>query len=550
MNGAQLLARALEDEGADTLFGYPGGAILPFYDALYDSAIEHLLVRHEQCAVMAAEGYARATGRPGVCVATSGPGATNLITGIADAFLDSVPVVAITGQVPTGLMGSDAFQEVDVLGMTMPIVKHSFLVRDAQDLYRIARTAFRIARTGRPGPVWIDVPKDVQLADVDLDEALSRWEPENEEAPPPSPAGLTAALELLQAAERPLIYGGGGIFLGDAVESFRTLVETTGAPAVLTLKGLGALPGGHPQLLGMLGMHGSKPANLAVQACDLLLVCGARFDDRVTGKLEAFAPEARVIHLDIDPAEPGKRRHPDAPVLGRLTDSLEALSIALDIDPWVSRCADWKRTMQARYDKPGRAVYAPRFLRDLSAAAPEATVCCDVGQHQMWVAQHWKLQHPRLHLTSGGLGAMGFGLCAAIGVQAARPDHTVITVCGDGGILMNIQELATVLRHGLPLKIVVLDNSRLGMVRQWQQLFLDGRYSETDLSDNPDFCRVAEAFGVPAFRLDSATDERAAIRRLLETPGPLLCHVVIDPHENVWPFVPPGAPNSIMLEEA
>jgi len=444
--------------------------------------------------------------------------------------------------------------------MTMPVVKHSFLVRDPLDLYRIAREAMQIARSGRPGPVLIDLPKDVQFAQVDVEEAMARFERTPVRGPraiaPASPAALTRALELLQTAKRPLIYGGGGIFLGSAVNAFRQFVETTGAPAVLTLKGLGSLPGNHEQLLGMIGMHGTKASNLAVQSCDLLICAGARFDDRVTGKLAEFAPLAKVIHLDIDPAEVGKIRGPDAPVIGALDASLAALSVPLEIGDWKQHCAELKQQTAWDYNAPGDGVFAPRFLHELSKAAArpqdstETFIAADVGQHQMWIAQHYEFSEPRHHLTSGGLGAMGYGLPAAIGALIARPDARVINISGDGGILMNVQEMATVTRYQLPLKIIVIDNASLGMVRQWQQLFMDKRYSETDLSDNPDFCRVAEAFGIPAIRLDRAADEVATIERILTEPGPLLVHVLIDPMANVWPFIPPGASNSEMLEEA
>jgi acetolactate synthase-1/2/3 large subunit len=548
-SGAAHVVRALVAEGVDLLFGYPGGAILPLYDALYDAPIRHVLTRHEQAAIFAAEAYARVSGKVGVVLATSGPGATNLVSGLADAFLDSVPLVAITGQVPTSLMGTDAFQEVDLLGITMPIVKHSFLVRDAADLPRVLHRAFDIARSGRPGPVLVDIPKDVLLADA----AVASSGPISPVPPPPCDLpSLERARHLLSQARRPLAYGGGGIFLGGATDAFRAFVETTGMPSVLTLKGLGALPSEHPQNLGMLGMHGGKAANLAVQECDLLVAVGARFDDRVTGKLAEFAPFAKVIHLDVDPAEMGKRKGPDAPVVGELKASLAGLTKPLDIAEWRDRCADLVAD-EPIADRRYEGVFAPRFLRELSRAAlasgKDAYVAADVGQHQMWVAQHWRLDRPEQHLSSGGLGAMGFGFPAAIGAQLAKPDALVINVSGDGGFQMNLQELATIGRYRLPVKIVVVDNQRLGMVRQWQELFMDERYSETDLSDNPDFVRIAQAYDVPAVRLDRADDEAAIIRQIVETDGPLLVHVVIDPQENVWPFVPPGGSNAEMLEE-
>ncbi|MBP1475523.1 acetolactate synthase 2 catalytic subunit [Frateuria sp. MAH-13] len=546
MNGAQWLVQALVAEGVDTLFGYPGGAIMPFYDALYGASLRHILVRHEQGAAFAANGYARASGRVGVCVATSGPGATNLLTGIADAMLDSVPMVVITGQVPTPLMGTDAFQEVDVFGMSLPVVKHSFLVREVEALPEAVRDAFRLARSGRPGPVLIDLPKDVQTADASH---LPPHAPAPADAlPAPLHGPLDDALALIEGAQRPLVYGGGGIALGDTVGVFRAFVEATRLPTVLTLRGLGALPASHPLNLGMLGMHGTREANLAVQEADLLVVVGARFDDRATGKLDQFAPRARVVHLDGDAAEVNKLRHAEVAVLGDLCLALRRLTRAQpDCDDWRAQCLSRKTEYAARYDAPGPSVYAPQLLARLSALAPEAVVTCDVGQHQMWVAQHWRHTHPRRHLTSGALGAMGFGLPAAIGAQLQDPASQVICVSGDGSFLMNVQELATLGRYRLPVKIVLLDNQRLGLVRQWQQLFFDGRYSETDLSDNPDFGALAHAFGIAAFRLERADGVEHALHCLLACEGPALLHVCIDADANVWPLVPPNRNNAQML---
>jgi len=547
-NGAQLLARALEAEGVDLLFGYPGGAIMPFYDALPGSKLRHILVRHEQGAALAANGYARASGRVGVCVATSGPGASNLVTGIADAFLDSAPMVVITGQVSTALMGTDAFQELDVFGMTLPIVKHSFLVRDVNDLPEIVHEAFRIAREGRPGPVLIDLPKDVQLADA---AHLTPFVPAAAVPPPPPPrADIVAAIAAIAAAERPVIYGGGGIALADAVEAFRGFVDSSGIPTVLTLRGLGALPTGHPLLLGMLGMHGCRAANIAVQEADLLICIGARFDDRATGKLAEFAPRARIVHLDADRREISKLRHADVGVPGNVATSLKALTgVQPGCTAWLEHCLEQREQHASRYDAPGRDVYAPALLRRLSEIAPrDAIVACDVGQHQMWVAQHWKFGHPRNHLTSGALGTMGFGLPAAIGAQFACPNRTVVLVSGDGSFMMNLQELATVARCRLPIKMVLLDNQALGMVRQWQELFFDKNFSEVDLSDNPDFAALARVFGIPALHLDKREDVEDALHALMATPGPAFLHVAIDARSNVWPLVPPNHSNATMLD--
>ena len=562
MNGARWLAQALVAEGVETLFGYPGGTIMPFYDALHGTpALKHVLVRHEQGAAFAANGYARASGRVGVCVATSGPGASNLVTGIADAMLDSVPMVVITGQVATTLMGTDAFQELDVFAMTLPMVKHSFIARSVDDLPTMVAEAFRLARSGRPGPVLIDLPKDVQMADAAHLPAHASLG--MDAAEPPKDASLHEALALVSQAQRPVVYGGGGIVLGEAVQAFRTFVDATQIPTVLTLKGLGALPTAHPLNLGMLGMHGSRAANLAVQEADLLIVVGARFDDRATGKLAEFAPHARVVHMDVDAAEIGKLRHADAGVRGDIDTTLTKLTLpcaahlhgrhGVARKAWRAQCQQRARQWAARYDAPGDGVYAPALLKRLSELAPRATVACDVGQHQMWVAQHWRLSQPRAHLTSGGLGAMGFGLPAALGARIAFEedgdrDAQVICVSGDGSIMMNIQELATLKRYRLPVKIVLLDNQALGMVRQWQELFFEKRYSEIDLSDNPDFAAVAAAFGIQALHVERAADVEAALEALLAADGPALLHVAIDTAANVWPLVPPNRCNAEMLD--
>lgn len=547
-NGARWLTQALEAEGVETLFGYPGGTIMPFYDALVDSKLKHILVRHEQGAALAANGYARASGRVGVCVATSGPGASNLVTGIADAMLDSVPMVCLTGQVATHLMGTDAFQELDVFGLTLPIVKHSFIARRVEDLPEIVRDAFRIAREGRPGPVLIDLPKDIQVADASH---LPDHVPAEVEAPPaPADAALAEALAAIAGAEKPVIYGGGGIGLAGAVEVFREFVEATQIPTVLTLRGLGALPGGHPNYLGMLGMHGTRAANMAVQESDLLIVVGARFDDRATGKLVEFAPFARVIHLDADAYEISKLRTANIAVPGDVAVGLRALVGARSTcDDWRKRCRMLGEKHGFRYDAPGTDIYAPALLKRMTELAPDdAIVACDVGQHQMWVAQHCKFNHPRNHLTSGALGTMGFGLPAAMGAQFACPDRTVLLVSGDGSFMMNVQELVTIARCRLPVKIVLLDNSSLGMVRQWQELFFAKRYSEIDLSDNPDFAALAEVFGIPAKRIDRRDQVEDALADLLAQPGPALLHVAIDVKANVWPLVPPNTANSTMLD--
>jgi acetolactate synthase-1/2/3 large subunit len=547
MKGSQFLVKALEHEGVEVIFGYPGGAIMPVYDALIDSKIRHILVRHEQAAALAADGYARASGKVGVCMATSGPGATNLVTGIANAYMDSIPMVAITGQVPTNLMGTDAFQEVDIFGITLPVVKHSFIVNTSKDLPRIVHEAFRIARSGRPGPVLIDLPKDIANTVADYNVHTSAA---SEESAAASTESISTARELILASKRPVVYAGGGVGMARAIDEFRAFVTKTGIPVVATLKGLGVIPATDELFLGMMGMHGMKAANHAVQESDLLICIGARFDDRATGRLNGFAPHAKVVHLDVDPSEVSKLRHADAAVIGNLKQSLTALAQPLQIDGWRRECLLMKEKTAWDYNAPGSEIYAPAFLRTLSERAGEnCVVACDVGQHQMWVAQHFGFSRPSQHLSSGGLGTMGYGLPAAIGAQFACPDATVVNVSGDGSIMMNLQELATLKRYDLPIKIVLFDNHALGMVRQWQELFHDKRYSEVDLSDNPDFTLVAQSMGIPGFRVQRRSEVSGAIDELLSQKGPVLAHVLIHPEANVWPIVGPGKSNSEMMDE-
>ncbi|WP_449545752.1 acetolactate synthase 2 catalytic subunit [Lelliottia amnigena] len=546
MNGAQWVVHALRAQGVEMVFGYPGGAIMPIYDALYDGGVEHLLCRHEQGAAMAAIGFARATGKTGVCMATSGPGATNLITGLADALLDSVPVVAITGQVALPLMGTDAFQEVDVLGLSLACTKHSFLVQSLEELPRVMAEAFEVANSGRPGPVLIDIPKDIQLAMGDLEPHFSTVE--TEDAFPYSE--VEDARQMLAQAQQPILYIGGGVGMAQAVPALREFIDVTQMPATCTLKGLGAVDADYPYYLGMLGMHGTKAANLAVQECDLLIAVGARFDDRVTGKLNTFAPNAKVIHMDIDPAEMHKLRQAHVALQGDLNTLLPALQQSLSIDKWREHTAQMRTENAWRYDHPGEAIYAPLLLKQLSDRKPaNSVVTTDVGQHQMWSAQHMTYTRPENFITSSGLGTMGFGLPAAVGAQVARPNDTVICVSGDGSFMMNVQELGTVKRKQLPLKILLLDNQRLGMVRQWQQLFFNERYSETTLTDNPDFLVLASAFGIPGQHITRKDQVEAALDTMLSSEGPYLLHVSIDELENVWPLVPPGASNAQMLEK-
>tara|TARA_R110002096_G_scaffold154853_3_gene319044 strand:+ start:4827 stop:6527 length:1701 start_codon:yes stop_codon:yes gene_type:complete len=553
MNGAQHILEAFHRHNIQTIFGYPGGCIMPLYDALVDDVrVEHVLCRHEQGCALAADGYARASGRLGVCIATSGPGATNLITGVANAHRDSIPMLVITGQVPSPLIGTDAFQETDVLGMTLGIVKHSYLVESADELPAILEEAIALAQSGRPGPVWIDIPKDVLLTEATT-------------APIPTPAqpqaacpDLTSALALLRAARKPLLYSGGGISLAHAEDSFRKFTECSKLPAVVTLKGIGN-PGKYStHNLGMLGMHGSRAANRAVDECDLLLVIGARLDDRATGKLDGFAPNARLIHIDADAAEINKLRSAELAIRGDLNAILGELTQALRETPlaiidWQKQCQTWRTTggfQTAVNEEPMAPITGPAFIRQLSRVAPDDTIiACDVGQHQMWVAQHYQFAHPRHHLTSGGLGTMGFGLPAAIGAQFADRQSTVLNVTGDGSFMMNAQELATIRRYNLPVKLIIMDNQCLGMVRQQQELFYNNRESQINLDDNPDFVAMARAFDIPALKIERTDQVRRGIETILAYNGPMLLHVAIAREENVWPIVKPGGSNKEMIDE-
>ncbi|MBE2899129.1 acetolactate synthase 2 catalytic subunit [Pasteurellaceae bacterium 20609_3] len=548
MNGSQLIIASLKAHGVTTLFGYPGGAIMPVYDALYDSGLDHLLCRNEQGAAMAAIGYARASGKVGVCIATSGPGATNLVTGLGDAMMDSIPVVAITGQVASPFIGTDAFQEADVLGLSLACTKHSFIVQNIDELPEVLADAFYIAQSGRPGPVLIDVPKDVQFAPT-------RAEPIVKPVARPTAllaSDLDAAKTLLQSAKRPVLYVGGGVGMAGGVAAVREMIATTQIPSVSTIKGLGCISPENPYYMGMIGMHGTKAANHAVHDCDLLLVMGARFDDRVTGKLETFAPEAKVIHVDIDVAEINKLRQADVALRGDLIQAARALSVPLAIDPWRAEVLAYKKTHDFCYaENHGAQPINPWWLLNTLSEKkkPSAVITTDVGQHQMWSAQHIRHFDPKNYITSAGFGTMGFGLPAAVGAQKARPADDVILLTGDGSFMMNIQELSSIKRGKLPIKILLLDNQRLGMVRQWQSLFFNARHSETILDDNPDFVTLASAFGIYGERIEQGGEVNAALDRLLNAEGPYLLHVCIPSDENVWPLVPPGACNVEMLED-
>ena len=546
--GGSLLFDILQQHGVQHVFGYPGGAIMPIYDALCHSDVQHFLCRHEQGAAFSAVGYARASGKVGVCLATSGPGATNLITGLADALADSIPVVAITGQVPTSAMGSDAFQEIDVFGLSLACTKHSFQVTDINDLPKVLHQAFAIALEGRQGPVLVDIPKDIQLAEITCTlEDLSQLK--NKVKLPPANVG--SALALLSQAKKPVLYVGGGVGMANAVDELREFAQLTQLPSVSTLKGLGAIDPNDENYLGMLGMHGTKAANLAVQESDLLIAVGARFDDRVTGKLDEFAPHAKIIHFDIDTAEINKRRSVDAAILGDLKVNLPALAIPLSIADWQQKCQQMSKEFGWDYNHPGETIFAPAVLKEISDKMPDnSCITTDVGQHQMWAAQHMLFNDPSNFLTSGGMGTMGFGIPAAIGAQISRPKDCVIAVSGDGSFMMNVQELSTIKRFQIPVKIVLIDNGKLGMVRQWQDLFFEGRLSETDLSDNPDFVMLATAFDIKAKEITKKEQVTAAIEEMLDHNGPYLLQVKIDAQDNVWPLVPPNTANDQMMEKS
>lgn len=550
MNGSRLVTECLKAQGVTTVFGYPGGAIMPIYDALYDSGIEHFLCRNEQGAAMEAIGYARAAGNNtvGVCMATSGPGATNLVTGLGDALMDSIPIVAITGQVGRPLIGTDAFQEADVLGLSLACTKHSFIVQSIDELPEVIAQAFKIAKSGRPGPVLVDIPKDIQFAETDLQPIVYPME----KAAALKPALLESAVKLLQESQRPVLYVGGGVGMANATEALREFIEIGQIPSVSTLKGLGAINPDNPYYMGMLGMHGTKAANLAVQEADLLLVFGARFDDRVTGKLDTFAPKAKIIHADIDIAEINKLRKADIALKGDLIQAIQALSQPLDIQPWRENILELKRQLDFTYgENQGEGDINPVWLlKSLSEKKDkQAIIATDVGQHQMWSAQHIQHYAPENFITSAGFGSMGFGLPAAIGAKKVRSQDEVILITGDGSIMMNIQELGAVKSGNVAVKILLLDNQRLGMVRQWQSLFFQARHSSTILDDNPDFVTLAKAFDIPGERIEKANEVNAALDRLLASKTAYFLHVCIPPEDNVWPLVPPGACNADMVEE-
>jgi acetolactate synthase-1/2/3 large subunit len=561
MSGAKMLLECLVREGVDCIFGYPGGVTLPLYDALYDHPLRHVLVRHEQNAAFAAEGYARATGRVGVCCATSGPGSTNLVTGLVNAMMDSIPLVALTGQVHSKLIGSDAFQEADTFGISRSCTKHNYLVKSISDLPGILHEAFYIAATGRPGPVLVDIPKDVFQAQGHYAPVSSIHLPGYKVYTEGHTGQIRRAAQMIWEAQRPFVYAGGGIISSGASEELRQFVEFVDVPAVCTLMGLGALPSRHPNFISMPGMHGSYAANMGMSRCDLLIALGVRFDDRVTGLLSAFAAHAKVIHVDIDPAEIGKNRVPDLPivgdarrVLGKILKVLQELAPAEAPRNAAPRKAWWRQIRAWQQEHPLLPAISSSEIKPQHLVAEidrisngRAVVTSDVGQHQMWACQFIRFDEPRLWISSGGLGSMGFGLPAAVGAQFARPDKLVFALVGDGGFQMSIPELATIASHALPIKIVIMNNGYLGMVRQWQDLFYNNRLCGVELECFPDIEKLGAAYGIPGRVIRRPEELSPALNEAVREPGPYLLSVKVSPFENVYPMVPSGAAVSEMV---
>jgi len=550
ITGAKIFIESLLKEGVDTIFGFPGGAVLPIYDALYDAPIRHILARHEQGATHAADGYARATGKPGVCVVTSGPGATNTVTGIATAYMDSIPIIVFTGQVPTPLIGNDAFQEADIVGITRPCTKHSYLVKDVRNLARTIKEAFYIATTGNQGPVLIDLPKDILNAETKFEYPHSV----NMRSYKPTVEGhirqIKRMADEIVRSKRPLIYAGGGVILSNASEELVVLSKTTQTPVTTTLMGLGCFPSDSKLSLGMCGMHGTFRSNMAITETDLLIAIGARFDDRVTGKLDEFSVNSRKIHIDIDPTSIGKNVRVDLPVVGDIKNVLKKLNSHLkhvkkdwkkDSKSWLRKIEKWKRTYPLVY-KQGKSAIKPQYVIEQIAEITkgDAIYVTDVGQHQMWSAQYLKFKKPRTFLTSGGLGTMGYGYPAGIGAQAAFPKKTVFVISGDGSFQMNLQELITAVQHRLPVKVAIINNSFLGMVRQWQQLFYDKRYSHVCMANAPDFVKLAESYGALGLRAKKPDEVKKTIEKALAYKGPVVIDFVVTKEENVYPMVPAG----------
>jgi len=553
MSGSKILLECLAREGVDTIFGYPGGVTIPFYDAMLDSPIQHVLVRHEQNAAFAAQGYVRSTGKVGVCCATSGPGATNLVTGLVDAMMDSIPIVALTGQVPTKLIGSDAFQEADTFGITRSATKHNYLVKNINELPQVIHEAFYIANSGRPGPVLVDITKDVFQGNAHYSPVTSIHLPGYKVYTEGHTGQIRRAAQMMLEAERPMIYAGGGVVLSNSSDELRELVELVDAPTVLTVMGLGALSAEHPNFISMPGMHGSYAANLGMYNTDLIIALGVRFDDRVTGRLNAFAPHARIIHVDIDPAEIGKNRNADLPIVGDLKRVMPKLSAVLrELKPeylerpglraWWKQIREWMEEHPLRKPVVSADEIKPQHLMaEIDRLTNgEAIVTSDVGQHQMWSAQLIRFNKPRLWINSGGLGSMGFGLPAALGAQYANPDKLVVAICGDGGFQMSLPELATLQNYGLNVKVIIMNNGYLGMVRQWQELFYANRLSQVTLDSFPDVEKLAAAYGFAGRTVENPRDLAEALKTAFETPGPYLLNVRVTPTENVFPMVPAG----------
>ena len=561
MTGAQIMLTMLKQEGVDTIFGFPGGVVLDIYDEIFKTDIRHVLVRHEQGAVHAADGYARASGKVGVCLVTSGPGATNTVTGVATAYMDSIPMVVFTGQVPTQLIGNDAFQEVDIVGITRPCTKHNYLVKNTKDLARTIREAFHIARSGRPGPVLIDIPKDVANGVVEFDPETNGHKIQIRSYNPtyePNMRQLKKVVEMIRNANKPVIFGGGGIILSGAAQEFTELATRTQIPVTASLMGLGGFPGTDPLWLGMPGMHGTYRANKSLGDCDLLIGVGVRFDDRVTGKTDTFCANAKIVHIDIDPTSIRKNVDVAVPVVGDCRLSLKALNEMLETSdigdvvtlrkPWIDQIAQWKDTQPLAYEQNDEKI-KPQFVVEklFELSKGKAIITTEVGQNQMWAAQYYYFDQPNHFISSGGLGTMGFGLPAAIGAQMAFPDKLVVDIAGDGSIQMNIQEMATAVQHCLPVKVAILNNGYLGMVRQWQQLFYERRYSCTTMECSPDFAKLAEAFGAVGLRATKPSEVVPVLREAISIPQPVIMDFVVEKEENVWPMVPAGKNITEML---
>ena len=561
--GSEILLESLHREGVDVFFGLPGGVVLPLYDALYSSGVRHLLVRHEQAAAFAADGYARATGRVGVCLGASGPGATNLITALTSAMMDSIPVVALTGQVPLHLIGKDAFQECDTIGISMPSTKRSFLVRSAADIPEIMHQAFKTAVSGRPGPVLVDLPKNVLMESGETTYHDDRGMEKPERIREWTDADLERAADLLLESRRAVFYVGGGVIASQSWDELRELAELTNIPVTTTLMGLGGFPSAHPLSLGMLGMHGSYATNQSICNCDLLVAVGARFDDRVTGRLKDFSSQSKKIHIDVDPSEINKNVRIDVGLIGDARQTLRALITTIQRrqregknpapaarQQWLQRIESWRGEHPLAYDKYSGAMKPQYVIETLTRSAREdAIVSVDVGQHQMWTAQFWKFRQPRTWLSSSGLGSMGYGFPAAMGAQLAFPDRQVIAIVGDGGFQMTLNDLATVAQYRVPVKIAIINNRALGMVRQWQEIFFEKRYCDIDLSFAPNFAKLAESYGIRGIRVDHRADVKDAVHEFLSAPGPGLIDFWVDPSENVYPIVPPGASLAEMVVE-